>query len=842
MASELLLRWPNLGHPCLVRVYKNQDTTFKVIFGAKQNNLDVKSSLRGRLFLQTLSDTRQIFQDGRPASVWSVDNVPDSIRHRLIPVNIENVESPVESHWYPTPVISPKHVNFEPDPGFPQGYLFAYACWVTLRVESRYIRCLNHPQLLNLIYNSPGGGVNVNFHSVYIHEKKWHDFKFIHATDTHVSMRNDLIPDKLAQMPKFDRKKYINFNENFRQFIKYANTLHRKGELDFILLTGDIIDYIFEDQALRPYSIWEERPHQIDNFEFFRDLVIARVNNFFGEKIKIVVGEELEVPLYTVLGNHDYRLNEYPLIFDIELFWKTMDTRRAFGSFGLTEDEAKAFEGGIRSHGPKASGTFVSYFEGIEGYYPLPPHYAMIINPDADYIIRLGKHRIVCMDTGHDEEAVKDISDYVSVHLTENESGLNFLGGSPDSVGFAEDQIKLLKNAVKETKGLLILAFHAPMVNTRETPHHLIRETEHNRTLTDIEKKELLAFILVNRPETPAWQVVKYVVLGPVAGVLDFFADIFTKIFGKSPMEKMRDDGWPFGKSDVFKVGARDPYLGWGVADHGFNEFLETIESRITQDETATLILTGHTHKNIEYVVTFRGYNKMIRYYHDYYVDNTIHGQRPQDYWTSEDIPDYDPTSQKPKNVMWHHCSPLFVQTLCLGPKPSHQKPNHEKAKLIGYSKVNAGKFSLYDIKQGTYRIDFLSHDKKEVAFQLIDISDDIVTGKKIINLTLQIKTRDPGKAYKLGTLGKGSLKNNWGQGNVLVVKGTINENKRIRLISGTIAVYKAPPPEGGVLHVTVQNDVIADIKRVYLSDMAEEKEPSPRPNSAYFILSTSPP
>ena len=46
---------------------------------------------------------------------------------------------------------------------------------------------------------------------------------------------------------------------------------------------------------------------------------------------------------------------------------------------------------------------------------------------------------------------------------------------------------------------------------------------------------------------------------------------------------------------------------------------METVENRVNQNETAVLVLTGHTHRNVEYVITYRGAkeeDKVLRYYH----------------------------------------------------------------------------------------------------------------------------------------------------------------------------------------------------------------------------------
>ncbi|GAG65580.1 unnamed protein product, partial [marine sediment metagenome] len=94
---ELLLRSPNLGIPCLI--HEAEEITFYVLLGGIKNNLNIKSLLKGRLFLQSLSDTRQILQDRKVKNVYDMDDLISCLRQKLIPLKIEKVKKPVESEW-----------------------------------------------------------------------------------------------------------------------------------------------------------------------------------------------------------------------------------------------------------------------------------------------------------------------------------------------------------------------------------------------------------------------------------------------------------------------------------------------------------------------------------------------------------------------------------------------------------------------------------------------------------------------------------------------------------------------------------------------------------------------
>ena len=853
---ELLVRSPNLGIPCFVG-YAN-DISFRVLFAGTRNDLDVEGLLKGKLFLQDLDDTRKILQDKKLLEIEDMDDLPRCLWNRLIPLEIVKVENPLKSGW-----------SWYVNGSEPKILEFGYAYWVTLRARPRQslTRCFKLPRLFNLIHDFPEvDWFNINFHSVYIHRKDWQSFTFFHATDTHVAWRNDTIAQLFEEKfwQKFResqdarvlegisefKERFVNFNENFRDFIRYANLLHRNGDLDFIVLTADIVDFVHEnfeelyERSRRPnYDLGKtpNYPRPIDNFEFFMELVTA-----WGSKEGIAVGEELEVPVFTLLGNHDYRANEYPLIhklvienvnvFGADVSPQRKEPIREYSIFALTEDEALEFEGGLKRFHRNVARNFVDYYEA------LPPSYKALINPDRDYLINLGKHRLVCLDSFHDEGVPETILEY----LFRGKSGKNFVAGSPDSAGFSEEQIGFLADVMNEAKGLVFIATHAPLVNFHFAPHHFLRESEHKRSFTELEKEELLAFILSNHPEATEIEgfVDDYGALvlgGPGAAFVKGLFDFFNKVFGKSPMEKMRDAGWVFGNSDVFKVFDRDPFLGWGVIAHRFKEFMKAVEKRVNQDETAVLVLTGHTHRNIEYVITYRGAteeDKVLRYYHDYYIDNTIHGQRPQDYWCSEKLPYYDPSYEPPKGVMWHHCSPLFVQTLSLGPKPSSQKPEVNKAKPIGFVKVVFGKFKLFDLRIGKYELVFEAADGKR-AIKGISLSEENVKGEEVDDYLILASHKEPQREYEK-TVKSGIPQHDWGKGKIQVAGGTVREHEKGGPIDGLITVYKVPPAVGGALLVSIKDDLIVEKKRVSLNEMRTKKY-LPKQNQAHFILSTSP-
>jgi len=172
----------------------------------------------------------------------------------------------------------------------------------------------------------------------------------------------------------------------------------------------------------------------------------------------------------------------------------------------LNEAEAVAFEGGLWSHKDDIAGFFVQPLERPPDE-PLPRGYALRINPDANYVVSLGRNRLVMLDTQSDEGIVTTEGSY----LFQSGSQADFIRGHPDSLGFDAAQLDLLSGALRDAEGAVILACHAPPVNLQghhNTPHHLMRECEHATLDTD-DRTALLFDIARNRADGRAvyWAV-----------------------------------------------------------------------------------------------------------------------------------------------------------------------------------------------------------------------------------------------------------------------------------------------------------------------------------------------
>ncbi len=98
--------------------------------------------------------------------------------------------------------------------------------------------------------------VSTAFHALCLRPTE-ERLRFIHLTDLHVALRNDLYEADLRDTVWFPdprqalRTPFNNFNENLRRFIRYANGLADGGELDFVLILGDLMEPRFPRNSQR---------------------------------------------------------------------------------------------------------------------------------------------------------------------------------------------------------------------------------------------------------------------------------------------------------------------------------------------------------------------------------------------------------------------------------------------------------------------------------------------------------------------------------------------------------------------------------------------------------------
>ncbi|GAF78118.1 unnamed protein product, partial [marine sediment metagenome] len=183
--------------------------------------------------------------------------------------------------------------------------------------------------MFDIIQNIPNRLVRTNFHSLVLTKQDWKDFTFIQATDIHIAKRNDEILEKIKttiskkirskiksfisdlrdkEIPPLEQR-FVNPNNQLRKLIKVVNKKVLNNDIDFLVVTGDIIDFCLIS-ALGKLEDMVNFHLPNTNWVIFRDILLNKEEYF---KPGMINGEELLCPIFTVPGNHDFRLAHYDL-------------------------------------------------------------------------------------------------------------------------------------------------------------------------------------------------------------------------------------------------------------------------------------------------------------------------------------------------------------------------------------------------------------------------------------------------------------------------------------------------------------------------------------------------
>ena len=168
------------------------------------------------------------------------------------------------------------------------------------------------PKLFDLVFaDISKNWEKVNYHSIQFVPDFEKGVNFIHLTDLHTAKRNDEILDEvLKKKSKSERSRkeieasYINFNDKLREFIREANKLADNGKLDFVVITGDLVDFAFHG--------WEDEPNVAENnWKIFINIVTGAGKEKEKGKGKEKGNPGIKVAIFTSTGNHDWRLHPY---------------------------------------------------------------------------------------------------------------------------------------------------------------------------------------------------------------------------------------------------------------------------------------------------------------------------------------------------------------------------------------------------------------------------------------------------------------------------------------------------------------------------------------------------
>lgn len=274
-----------------------------------------------------------------------------------------------------------------------------------------------------------------NYHSCVISDQTWEDCTIIHGTDLHIAKRNDeilaVIMKKLKQKPSDGlENRFVNPNNNLRLFIKSMNERKKDRNVDLIIFTGDIVDFCIRSDGGDSIETFD-LPNT--NWDIFYNIILNYPLTFRDdiEPVNIITGEELMIPLFTVVGNHDYHPYHY------NIHWAGLQK-----GFNIKPKEAMPYKDKVPAN-PLTSlysnrRTFMGYNQNI--------------NPYLNFYVKLGDHLLLFLDSGSD--SLKETRDLVS--------------GNPSVYGFTEEIMKYIKNVAIDKasyRGMRMVFCHSPIIN-----------------------------------------------------------------------------------------------------------------------------------------------------------------------------------------------------------------------------------------------------------------------------------------------------------------------------------------------------------------------------------------
>jgi 3',5'-cyclic AMP phosphodiesterase CpdA len=267
-------------------------------------------------------------------------------------------------------------------------------------------------------------------HPVFI-KRQSGPLNIAHVTDTHVDVRPDVYEENLRREGKLAGLSFNNYNKDFIEIYREAKQPPGAQPSDVILLTGDLIDYGRGHVGLSFNASYRKTLGQDGAYHPDR--------NWFLFYYLLASGKNYTCPVYTILGNHDWRFTPYPpfapgapdpesLFHDAKDFkqgkrWKDLIEvahgpghdrgyaysinantilRNAFTSLGgllqALKTLGKAAVAGLTRKLDVPGSPVQTTVESVAWYL-------LLINPFLDYSVKLASgHQILMLDWAEDEE------------------------------------------------------------------------------------------------------------------------------------------------------------------------------------------------------------------------------------------------------------------------------------------------------------------------------------------------------------------------------------------------------------------------------------------------------
>ncbi|MCD6499801.1 MAG: metallophosphoesterase [Deltaproteobacteria bacterium] len=325
MTSAVINTWlpriisPNLGCPLILSQAEAQEGFEVIVALEPDRDLPTGETLEGLFHLRPVSIAPGSIGasghgDGHGGPEWVALDLRSELREITDWDRIGALDRPDETRH-----LIPRSVHEEV---FGQGTRYLS---FTLGADVRLLSGDGPMALFDLVASDLEGRFErVCHHAVQVCSNTAGNLSFMHLTDLHVSRRNDeMLDDVLEQhherSPEDIRRSYRNFNDHVRVLVREANRLASEGSLDFVVMTGDLVDFAHHG--------WAEGPCRDEvNWDVLFDILTG------SDQERRRGNPGLQVACLTTLGNHDWRLHPYdPNMGDYH------------ATFGLRKSEAASY-------------------------------------------------------------------------------------------------------------------------------------------------------------------------------------------------------------------------------------------------------------------------------------------------------------------------------------------------------------------------------------------------------------------------------------------------------------------------------------------------------------------
>lgn len=589
------------------------------------------------------------------------------------------------------------------------------------------------PTLYDLVFVSRHGDMErTNRHSLQFVPNFSSGCAFVHVTDLHIATRNDHILDEVVvsrhrRGPEQIEASYVNFNDNFRKFIGRANALADRGELDFVVISGDLVDFAFHG--------WEDSPNEAENnWKTFVNIVTG------GGSFERDRGNPgLKVATFTSTGNHDWRPRPY-----------NPDLRGIHKRFGLTREELSAYH-----YKPFDASRYDKRRATLERRMIRSQFDTFQLNAFTDnYVLKLA--RLLTNESGQwllppiagalgisGAQLAGVFRHWTNIARLGIYAGLGatlFAGTKAITDWLVHERVKLvmdnplyadpmaLNYYLKHINPYLDYAFswgkHSFIVMDTGADA-VCRSFQDNKGLRHIKKMSFVGHILGGSPDSIAfdsehthynwsqivWLEKALASLNPVAprehrgespqGDARFTRGERTLLFLHAPpvnvpydIQYVRDNLWESRKTGAtFSwISKRVHNVTFGTINHYLSQFFylclgfrESDISRGDADklfERVDLVFSGHTHRNIEFRID-KDEEHRIRIYADPYSERLAKG----------------PEGQEETESWWQAHRPVMVQTAACGFRGKHDRhPPYFRRVVIG-SEGEISNFGVWNLE-----------------------------------------------------------------------------------------------------------------------------------------------